>query len=204
MNKVGIINYGAGNIASLINAIEYLGYKPVILDKPEKNYDFSHLILPGVGAFGKLSKNLNQLGFNEYLIKNKELGCYILGICVGMQLLFESSNEGKDQKGLSFIKGNFELFGTKNKTLAIPHVGFNNIKHNNEKIWENINTDSSFYFIHSYRIKKAPIDCEYATSEYGEKFISFVRKNNILGSQFHPEKSHKNGLNFLKNFLKLN
>tara|TARA_Y100000768_G_scaffold248099_1_gene188285 strand:+ start:2969 stop:3580 length:612 start_codon:yes stop_codon:yes gene_type:complete len=203
MKKIAIIDYGAGNTASLINAIEYLNFQPVILKEPNEQ-SFSHIILPGVGAFGKLSENLKKFGFDEFLSENKKKGNFILGICIGMQLLFKSSDEGKSQNGLGFINGNFELFNIKDFKLPIPHVGFNRVEHKNSMIWNNIKNNSSFYFIHSYRIKKIEDNCEIATSKYGEEFICYVEKDNIFGSQFHPEKSHKNGLQFLNNFLNLN
>ena len=204
MKKVAIINYGAGNLASLINAVDYLGYNTVVLDRPKKNYDFSHIILPGVGNFGKLSDNLNKLGFNDYLIKNREVGNYIFGICVGMQLLFKSSDESKNSKGLNFFEGNFKLFNfKKTNNLPIPHIGFNSVEHKSTEIWKNVPNKSFFYFIHSFRINS--IDKNFVTgiTNYGQKFTSFIEKNNIFGSQFHPEKSHKNGLTLLSNFLKL-
>lgn len=202
MKKVAIIDYGAGNTASLINAIKFINFEPIILKKPT-HQNFSHIILPGVGAFGKLAKNLKNFGFDQYLIENKKKGNFILGICIGMQLLFKTSDEGINEKGLGFIDGNFEMFSNK-KNLPIPHVGFNNVKFKKSLIWDKIENNSSFYFIHSYRIKKIHSVCEYATSKYGEEFICFVEKENIFGSQFHPEKSHKNGLQFLTNFLNLN
>ncbi len=202
MKKVAIIDYGAGNTASLVNAIRYINYEPIILKEPV-NQNFSHIILPGVGAFGKLAKNLKNFGFDDFLTENKKKGNFILGICIGMQLLFKSSDEGKYEKGLGFIDGNFEMFNNK-KNLPIPHIGFNSVKYEKSLIWDKIKNNSSFYFIHSYRIKKIESDCKYATSEYGEEFICFVEKDNIYGSQFHPEKSHKNGLQFLTNFLNLN
>ena len=202
MKQVAIINYGAGNTASLINAVEYLNFEPIILKEPT-NQNFSHIILPGVGAFGKLAKNLKIFGFDEFLLENKKKGNFILGICIGMQLLFKSSDEGKLEKGLGFINGNFEMFNNQ-INLPVPHIGFNSVKYEQGSIWNNIKNNSSFYFIHSYKIKKIDDNCNFAKSHYGEEFISFVNKDNVYGSQFHPEKSHNNGLQFLTNFLNLN
>ena len=201
MKKIAVINCGGGNIGSLINALKHLNNEPVLLNKPEKNYDFSHIILPGVGSFGKIAKNLKEIGFYEYLINNKEKGNFLLGICVGMQLLFKSSEEGPSTSGLNFIDGNLELFSfEKKKKLPIPHVGFASVDYNYGPIWADIPNKSFFYFIHSFRANKISEKINYATSHYGEKFISYVEKENIFGSQFHPEKSHKNGLKFLNNF----
>jgi glutamine amidotransferase len=203
VKTVAIINYGAGNLASLVNALNYLNHKVVILNKPTTHKKFSHIILPGVGSFGKLAKNLKLLGFDKYLKDNKEKGNFILGICVGMQLLFNNSDEGEKQNGLGLINGKFELFKFSKKKLPLPNIGFSKVDHKNSTIWKNIPNNSNFYFIHSYRITKLDKNVNFSTSIYGEKFISFVEKNNIFGSQFHPEKSHKVGLRFLDNFLNL-
>ncbi|MDA7449955.1 imidazole glycerol phosphate synthase subunit HisH [Candidatus Pelagibacter ubique] len=203
MKKIGIINYGAGNIGSIVNAIEHLNHKPIILDKPNKNETYSHIILPGVGNFGKLSKNLVDTGFKEFLDQNKFKGTYIFGICVGMQLLFEKSEEDKSAEGLGYLDGKIEYLKTFNNELPIPHIGFNLVNHTNTKIWNNITNEVFFYFVHSYCLKKTEDRNISGTSIYGEKFISFVEKENIFGSQFHPEKSHKNGLKLIKNFIEL-
>lgn len=204
MKEVAIVNYGAGNLGSLINAIEFLNYKVIILDKPKKNKFFSHIILPGVGAFGALAKNLVKLKFKDYLIEHKERQKKILGICVGMQLLFEKSEEGKEHKGLEIIKGKIEKFNFKtNSKLPLPNVGFLKVFYdNNSKIWNQIPNNSYFYFVHSYRLKNIQDNINFGKSNYGEEFISYVEKNNIFGTQFHPEKSHKVGLKLLDNFLK--
>lgn len=204
MKEVAIVNYGAGNLGSLINAIEFLNYKVIILDKPKTNKFFSHIILPGVGAFGALAKNLAKLKFKDYLIEHKERQKKILGICVGMQLLFEKSEEGKEQKGLEIIKGKIEKFNFKTDSkLPLPNVGFLKVFYdNNSKIWNQIPNNSYFYFVHSYRLKNVQDNINFGKSNYGEEFISYVEKNNIFGTQFHPEKSHKVGLKLLDNFLK--
>ena len=116
MKEVAIINYGAGNLASIINAIENLNFKPVVLDKPEKKKLFSHVILPGVGAFGKLSKNLIDLGFKDYLGEINQKNNFILGICIGMQLLFEKSEESISQQGLGLLHGKIQKFRFEEKT----------------------------------------------------------------------------------------
>jgi len=201
VKKVAIINYGAGNLASLINALEHLDYKAVILDKPPRNKNFSHIILPGVGSFGNLAKNLKTLGFKDYLNINKDMGNHILGICVGMQLLFDNSEEGGKEKGLELMSGKFKLFKFDKKKLPLPNIGFLKVEHKNGRIWKNIPNNSFFYFIHSYRIKNVSKDINFCKSKYGETFVSYVEKNNICGAQFHPEKSHKKGLDFLNNFL---
>jgi glutamine amidotransferase len=203
VKKIAIINYGAGNIGSIINAVEHLNHKPIILNNPNKNKTYSHIILPGVGNFGKLSKNLVDTGFKEFLDKNKSKGTYIFGICVGMQLLFGKSEEDNSATGLDYLDGKIEYLKTFSNKLPIPHIGFNLVKHKNTKIWNNIPDEVFFYFAHSYCLKKTE-DCNISgISIYGEKFISFVEKENIFGCQFHPEKSHKNGLKLINNFIEL-
>ena len=203
MKEIAIIDYGAGNIASIINSLEYLGRKVKIL-KEASDTHYSHIILPGVGSFGKLSDNLKTLNFDKYIIENLKKGSFLFGICVGMQLLFEKSEESPGKSGLGILEGNFEkILPLRDKFLPLPHVGFSKVNNINVKLFENIQSEAYFYFIHSYYLKKVPRNTNYCISEYGEKFVSFIEKDNIYASQFHPEKSHKRGLTLIENFLKL-
>jgi|TARA_B110000027_G_scaffold16797_1_gene17311 glutamine amidotransferase len=203
MKEIAIIDYGAGNIASIVNSLEYLGRKVKILKEPSDTH-YSHVILPGVGSFGKLSDNLKILNFDRYIIENLKKGSFLFGICVGMQLLFEQSEESPGKSGLGLLKGKFEkILPLKDRFLPLPHVGFSKINNYNVKIFDNMRSEAYFYFIHSYYLKKVPENVNYCTSEYGEKFVSFIEKDNIYASQFHPEKSHKTGLTLIENFLKL-
>ena len=203
MKEIAIIDYGAGNIASIVNSLEYLGRKVKILKEPSDTH-YSHIILPGVGSFGKLSDNLKILNFDRYIIENLKKGSFFFGICVGMQLLFEQSEESPGKSGLGLLKGKFEkILPLKDRFLPLPHVGFSKTNNYNVKIFENLRSEAYFYFIHSYYLKKVPENVNYCTSEYGEKFVSFIEKDNIYASQFHPEKSHKTGLALIENFLKL-
>ena len=204
MKKIAIINYGAGNLGSVINAVEHLDHKPVVLNKPKNNEFFSHIILPGVGNFGQLSKNLVDTGFKDFLDNNKSKGSYIFGICVGMQLLFDTSDEDKSSKGLAYLNGKIQPLNTSNKEFPVPHIGFCSVKHKKSKIWKNIPDNTFFYFIHSYYLKNTKEHFISGTSFYGDEFISFVEHDKIFGSQFHPEKSHKNGLKLISNFIELN
>ena len=201
--KVGIIDYGAGNLGSIHNAIQYLDAKTKIISSPSELDQFSHLILPGVGSFGKLADNLKKKGWPNKIKNFVQKGNRILGVCVGMQLLFEQSEESKDAIGLSLIKGKFNIF-KKTNGLPLPHIGFNEVEHKNTPIWKGIKNKSPFYFIHSFNIRKTEDKVTIAKTIYGNEFISFVEKDNIYGSQFHPEKSHYVGLKLLKNFLEIN
>ncbi len=198
--KVGIIDYGAGNLGSIFNAIQYLDAKVEILVSPLNLSQYSHLILPGVGSFGRLADNLKKKDWPGEINNFVKNGKSLLGVCVGMQLLFQQSEESKETFGLSLIKGKFNIF-KKSSELPLPHVGFNEVEHKNTPIWRGIENKSPFYFIHSYKINKTQDKTIDANTTYGTKFISFIEKDNIYGSQFHPEKSHYVGLKLLKNFL---
>jgi glutamine amidotransferase len=204
---IKILDYGMGNAASILNMVRKVGGKAELCSKPSELDLATAIILPGVGSFDNAMKKLENYGFLEILhskvIKEK---IPFLGVCLGMQLLFERSEEGK-LPGLRWIKGNvirFNFSGLQsNMHLNIPHMGWNVI---NPKISENLflglENDARFYFVHSYHV-----NCDYpsnvlATTNYGYQFTCFVRQENILGVQFHPEKSHRFGMQFFKNFLK--
>ena len=177
MREVAIIDYGAGNIGSIVNAIEYLNYKPVIIKNPSKK-SYSHLILPGVGSFGKLSINLEKLSLKQYIYESLKKGSYLFGICIGMQLLFEESEESPDHKGLSLIEGNLKKISPQNRfDMPLPHIGFSKVSNESSKLFHNLEKDPFFYFIHSYCLKSVPNKVNYCNTEYGEKFISFVEKD---------------------------
>ncbi len=197
--KIGIIESNFGNIASVINAIKYFKYDYKVLKKPINLNSFTQLILPGVGSFNKAAKRLKRDGWFVAIKDFTQKGKPFLGICLGMQLMFEEGTEDGKTKGLGLFKGKCEKF-KKSKKFPIPHIGYNIVKHNNSKIWRGIPNFSPFYFIHSYKITPNK-NFNYALTSYGEKFVSFVENKNIFGAQFHPEKSHKIGLKLIKNFI---
>jgi imidazole glycerol phosphate synthase glutamine amidotransferase subunit len=203
--KVGIINYGAGNISSVFNAINFLEYEPKFISDPKEAKNFSHLILPGVGNFGKLAKNLKKKKWKLTLEQLTKNGHMLFGICIGMQLLFEKSEEAPDVEGLGFLSGCLSNFKSNdnNFKLPVPHIGFNLVSHKNTMIWKNIKNNSPFYFIHSYRIIDTDKNVVTCKTTYQDQFVSFIEKDNIYGAQFHPEKSHLTGLKLIKNFLEL-
>ncbi len=198
--NVGIVNIGYGNIGSILNAIQFLEIEVVIENNYKKLDQYSHLIFPGVGSFATNSEIIQKNGWHDELKKFVQKGSYIFGICVGMQMLFEKGSEGGSNKGLEIFKGTCDIF---NSNLAIPHIGFNTVNHKNTEIWRDIPDRSSFYFLHSFRIKETDSKNKFCETEYGEKFISFIERDNVFGSQFHPEKSHRQGLKLLQNFLNL-
>ena len=204
--NVGIVNYGMGNIKSIENSLLYLGCRFKVLNNPDKIFSYSHLILPGVGSFKKAIENLKIDGLHQAIqecANNK--GINLLGICLGMQLLCESSSEGGFTKGLSLIKNKVETFTKKEVgNKKIPHVGFNQVKIEKDSfLFKNINDNSDFYFDHSFRVIQNNNLQNFQTCEYGTRFVASFEKDNIYGTQFHPEKSDKLGLQIIKNFLNL-
>jgi len=195
---VGIIKYGAGNIYSVSSAIKFLGEKFVLVENPEIIDRVDFLILPGVGSFDSGIENLEKTGILEKLKYRLELGIPFLGICLGLQLLFNVSEEGK-KEGFGILKG--EVVKFKNEEIKIPHMGWNKVEIlKDNKIFEGIVNNSFFYFAHSYYIKTQE-DIIVGKTKYGIDFPSVIIKDNIVGVQFHPEKSGKMGLLFIKNFL---
>tara|TARA_B100000989_G_scaffold175711_1_gene131798 strand:+ start:119 stop:748 length:630 start_codon:yes stop_codon:yes gene_type:complete len=203
--KVAIIDFGMGNLNSVKISLNYLAIKNDILNSPKNILDYSHIVIPGVGSFKKAIKNLKKSGFFDTLpqISNNK-NQKILGICLGMQLLFESSTEDGDTKGLGILKGKVEKFSlSKVKNIKIPHVGFNQVLFDKKNsFYRDISNNSDFYFDHSYRVTDFGYDLNSGITHYGEKFLSSFNKGNIFGTQFHPEKSQSNGLLILRNFLR--
>jgi len=201
--KIAIIDADFGNLGSIINATKYLGFEFDIMKTASNLEPYSHLILPGVGSYNRASKKLQSLGWFKAIKDFAETSKPLLGICLGMQLMFEGGEEHGSVEGLSFFKGRCEEFSKDNK-FPLPHMGFNFVKHNGSKIWNNIPNPSPFYFVHSYRIKNIDNTATISKTFYGEEFVSFIEKKNIFGAQFHPEKSHQVGLKLLKNFIEQN
>ena len=198
---VGIIQLNYGNISSIQNAFRYLKIKSNVVKKPKDLFNCSHVVIPGVGSFKEAVKTLKKKGWSKAIIEYSKLKKPILGICLGMQLLFKSSTEEGYSRGLDLIEGDCKKFKFKNN-YSIPHAGFNFVNFDKKiKIFKDIPNNSPFYFIHSFRIKKTSKKYLSGTTIYGEKFLSVVENKKIIGVQFHPEKSHKYGLQLLKNFI---
>ena len=204
MSKIGVINYGVGNLRSVKNSLDFLNIPNEITDKPEEIKNFDKIILPGVGAFGAAMEKLNHSGFAEEIKKFNDQNKPILGICLGMQLLFDESFEHGHHKGLGLIKGKVLPFSDKVKDLPLPQIGWNKINKEKESvILANIEHDSCFYFVHSFYCEPQEKLITVASSDYGINFTSIIHKNNVFGCQFHPEKSQAAGLQILKNFNEL-
>lgn len=203
--NVSIINYGAGNTGSVISALKYLGVNAIIVDDAKDLSRSEKLILPGVGSFKKAMENINSRGMaeaikNEVLIMKKP----ILGICLGFQMLFKKSTEDGITYGLDLVPGEVDnLRNIISDGQKIPHIGFNQIfLHSQHKLFKGIDSGSDFYFVHSFGVDIKTTKLQsYTTTEYGQHFVSAVAEDNIMGTQFHPEKSQTNGLMLLNNFL---
>ncbi len=203
---ITIINYGAGNISAIANIYDRLNIPFAVAYTPSEVNSAEKIILPGVGAFDETISMLDESGFRSILDKRVlEDGVPVLGICVGMQILAKKSEEGK-LRGLGWINGEVKKIDKSLLTEKpkVPHLGWNSIqvmKENN--LFENINADDGFYFLHSFYFECSDEKDVLSKTFYGKDFASSVNHKNIYGVQFHPEKSHHNGISLLKNFAKL-
>lgn len=199
MTSVAIIDYGVGNLRSVEKAFSAVGVDAVITGDRERLLSAERLVLPGVGAFGTCMSEFERHGLKELVIDRVEHGTPLLGICVGMQMLFEESAEFGKTKGLGLLKGQVNRFDDGN--LVVPHVGWNQVgKTSTSPLLNDVSENSFFYFVHSYYCEPADKDAIVGETEYGVTFASVVAKKNIYGVQFHPEKSQNAGLQLLKNF----
>ena len=200
---IGIIDLKLGNIGSIENMFKRLGVEIVISNQVVELEKCNRLVLPGVGSYDYGVKQLekyNLIDFIKDYINNKDK--YLLGICLGMQLLLESSEEGV-KKGLGLISGKAIKFVFEDKSIKVPHMGWNKVEFLDSSLGKNLVKKNRFYFVHSFYAK---VDEKYIagkTNYAGVEFASMIRKNNIIGMQFHPEKSHKFGKTILSNFLEL-
>lgn len=197
---VAIIDYGAGNLQSVKKALDYIGAESVITSDAKIIESSSHVILPGVGSFEDAVNSINSSGLREVIIKSAKEK-HFLGICLGLQLLFERSEESPNAEGLGILKGKVVKIPS-DKGLKVPHIGWNSIDVlNDEGIFKDIPQSSYFYFVHSYYIKCYDKDVVSAMTHYGVPIECAVKKGNLSAVQFHPEKSGEVGLQLLKNFV---
>lgn len=209
-NKITVIDYGVGNILSIKNAISYHGYTSQITNKKKDIESASHIILPGVGAFPAAMKKLKDLDLINPIIEAANKQKYLLGICLGMQLLFTNSEEFEKTEGLDLIKGNIIKLDKFNSNFnsKLPNIGWRNCKIDSKKndinILKDLFSEDEFYFVHSYGLHNYKNDLNLVKSNYENIEIpAVINYKNIYGCQFHPEKSGVQGLKVLKNFLEL-
>jgi len=195
---IAIIDYGMGNLRSVQKALEFLGFDAVVTDNKQDLIDASHIILPGVGAFADAAACLKESGMQDTMLAEIGKGKPFLGICLGMQLLFDKSFENGEYDGLSLVPGNVVQFDVSN--LKVPHMGWNNLVIRDNALFANDDSDKYVYFVHSYHAADVPDEYIIAEADYGYRFTAAVQKDNVFGLQFHPEKSGDVGLDMLRRF----
>ncbi|CAG9608215.1 imidazole glycerol phosphate synthase subunit HisH [Pseudoneobacillus rhizosphaerae] len=203
---IGIIDYGMGNLFSVSKALERLNVPYFISDKSEKLMNANGLILPGVGSFRDAMLRLNESGLSELIKRFAETNKPLLGICLGMQLLFEESEENGFTRGLGLLSGQVVRFSGKSNdgiNYKVPHMGWNKLTYKRSSSILNKISESHVYFVHSYYVKTDDKDILIASSDYHIEVPAVVGNQNILGMQFHPEKSSKLGMQLFKNFVDL-
>ena len=203
--KVMIIDYGMGNLHSIMNAFKYLNIETDITNNPKKISNSNILILPGVGSFHQAMTQIKKKNIDQAIYETIKKGNFLFGICLGMQLLGQSSTEDKYTVGLGVIRNKIKKFiNSETKNKKIPHVGFNSVQFDPQnKLFKGLKNKSDFYFVHSYRMLQEKLGKNISTTEYGINFLSSFNNENIFATQFHPEKSQSNGLKVIENFIQL-
>ena len=202
MSQIAIIDYGVGNLRSVEKAFAATDCEAIVSSDETDLRAAEKLVLPGVGAFGACMRALNERGFDRLVKERVSEGTPLLGVCVGMQILFEESDEFGATPGLGLLRGRVRRF---NDDLVVPHVGWNRIDQIRENpLFTGVTNRSFFYFVHSYYCEPADESVIAGETEYGLNYASVVAQDNICGVQFHPEKSQDAGLRLLRNFARLN
>lgn len=201
---IAIIDYGAGNIQSVYKALKFIGADCKVTSDKDEILNADGAILPGVGSFGDAMNTMTKRGIKDTIIEYTKSGKPFLGICLGLQLLFPESEETPGVKGLDIFKGTITKIPNQNRTLKIPHMGWNNISIKQKNgIFKDIEGEPYVYFVHSFYLKAQDKDIVAATTQYGVEIDAAVQKGNIIATQFHPEKSGEVGLKMLKNFVEM-
>lgn len=200
---IGIIDYDAGNLRSVEKALQYLGKETIVTRDPEQIRKADKVILPGVGAFGDAMKKLQEYHLDTLIREIADSGKPLLGICLGLQLLFEESEESPGVKGLGVLEGKIRRI-PEGEGLKVPHIGWNSLHlEHNGRLFRNIPENSYVYFVHSYYLEAKAPEIVKASTDYGVHIHASVEKNNLFACQFHPEKSSETGLQILKNFAEM-
>ena len=201
---IAIIDYDAGNIKSVEKAFQYIGEETILTRDPDVLLNADHVVLPGVGAFGDAMQKIKDYHLENTIYDVVDKKIPFMGICLGLQLLFESSEETPGVSGLGILPGKI-LRIPDAEGLKIPHIGWNSLElTNNGRLFEGIHNESYVYFVHSYYLKAQEEEIVKASTEYGTHIHASVEKDNVFACQFHPEKSGDVGLEILKNFAKIN
>ena len=201
--KVGIVNYGMGNLGSVRRAFDDLGATAFVAENPSALYDAHRIVLPGVGSFGEGMARLQSGGWVDALQRVAGEGSRpLLGICLGMQMLASEGAEGGQSRGLGLVKGSIRRLDTLGCTLRVPHVGWNEISFDGrDPLFAHIPQRADFYFVHSFAFVAAAESSVTGRADYGIPVVASVRRGAVFGTQFHPEKSSKAGRQLLRNFL---
>ena len=201
---IAIVDYGVGNLFSLISSFKKIGADIIVTADPEVISAADGIILPGVGAFEDAARKLRESGLDKVIIAETGKGKKLMGICLGMQMLFEKSYEYGEHKGLGLLKGSIvPMKGSIPDELKIPHIGWNSLHFTRESdLFKYIKQDDCVYFVHSFYATDCD-DSVIATAEYGKELTAAVQKDNVMGCQFHPEKSGEVGLNILRVFCEM-
>ena len=198
---IAIIDYGMGNLKSVHNAFKYIvpSITSVVTSDPNVINSADRIVFPGQGAMPDCIREIEERGLKDAII-NAAAKKPFLGICIGLQMLFDKSDEG-DITGLQILNGSVRRFISGKEKIKIPHMGWNSVSHkNNHPLWRNISSEERFYFVHSYYVKEEESGIVQGQTEYGQTFTSAIAKDNLFACQFHPEKSGSAGLQLLKNF----
>jgi imidazole glycerol-phosphate synthase subunit HisH len=197
---IAIIDYGMGNLRSVSKAFEAVGHQAVVTRDAKVIGNASHVVLPGVGAFGDCMANIDQYGLVEPVRAAVQSGKPFLGICLGLQVLFSESEEFGLHRGLDLIPGTVKRFHI-DPPLKVPHMGWNDVRYERTcPLFDGIVDGAHWYFVHSYYVKPADRSVVAATTTYGDSFVSAIWRDNVVACQFHPEKSQAVGLRLIKNF----
>jgi glutamine amidotransferase len=200
---IAVVDYGMGNLRSVLNALESIDAEARLVPDPGDLAAAEKIILPGVGAFGDGMRELRERGLVEPLRERAADGCPLLGICLGMQLLADRSFEYGEHEGLGLIPGDVKLIETE-PGLRIPHVGWNDLLVKGDgALFSGLGEDPIVYFVHSYEFVPADADAVIATTDYGREVVAGVGRDGVFGVQFHPEKSQRDGIQLLRNFVAL-
>lgn len=196
---IGIIDIGTGNTLSVLKVLRHFQVEHEVVKGASNLMAYEKLIFPGVGSYGHVVNKLHSVGLFNLIQQFLASGKPYLGICLGMQLLSTFGEEGEISEGLNFIKGSVKLLPVDQKE-KLPHIGWNNVPHSGTGLFEGVDPQADFYFVHSYCFEVED-EIEQIKTDYSHQFTSYLRKRNVHGVQFHPEKSQKNGLLLIKNFI---